>query len=182
MMLPSDMCLTEDEKFLPYVKAYAADEELFFKDFADVFGRLIALGCPAHCQPGAEKPTAPGSSKDKDFRDLCMHGSVERVKAIAEGVNVNAKEAHSNRTAIHKAAFFGHSEVVKYLVGLGSEVNAQDADGDTALHDAAQLGHAAAVEVLLKNGADKSITNKDGQTPLHKAEINGKTDIIALLS
>jgi hypothetical protein len=30
--------LIEDPKFLPHVKAYAVNEKLFFKDFADAFG------------------------------------------------------------------------------------------------------------------------------------------------
>jgi len=38
MMLPSDIALKEDESFLKYVKMYAEDEKLFFKDFAEAFG------------------------------------------------------------------------------------------------------------------------------------------------
>jgi catalase (peroxidase I) len=37
MMLPTDMALIEDAKFLPIVQAYAKDEQLFFKDFAEAF-------------------------------------------------------------------------------------------------------------------------------------------------
>ena len=45
MMLPSDIVLLEDEKFRPYVDKYAADNKAFQKDFADVFSRLLELGC-----------------------------------------------------------------------------------------------------------------------------------------
>ncbi|EEC47525.1 predicted protein, partial [Phaeodactylum tricornutum CCAP 1055/1] len=76
----------------------------------------------------------------------------------------NAKEAHSERTAMHKAAFFGHSNVMEYLIGLKGDVNAVDADGDTPLHDAAKFGHDAVVEALLKAGADKTIRNKEGKS------------------
>ena len=51
MMLPTDIELKEDPKYLVYVKQYAEDEELFFKDFASAFAKLLALGCPAHVQP-----------------------------------------------------------------------------------------------------------------------------------
>ncbi|KAK4689509.1 hypothetical protein P7C73_g603, partial [Tremellales sp. Uapishka_1] len=44
MMLPSDMALIEDAKFKPWVEKYAADQGLFFKDFALAFGKLIELG------------------------------------------------------------------------------------------------------------------------------------------
>ena len=32
MMLPTDYCLIQDKAFKPWVKAYAADEALFFKE------------------------------------------------------------------------------------------------------------------------------------------------------
>jgi len=36
--------LIEDEKMRPWVEKYAADKDLFFKDFAMAFGKLIELG------------------------------------------------------------------------------------------------------------------------------------------
>jgi len=46
MMLPSDMALIKDKAFRKHVEAYAKDNDLFFKDFADVFSRLLELGVP----------------------------------------------------------------------------------------------------------------------------------------
>ena len=46
MMLPADMALLTDPKFSVIVKEYAADEEVFFQDFAQAFGKLLELGCP----------------------------------------------------------------------------------------------------------------------------------------
>jgi cytochrome c peroxidase len=46
MMLPSDMALVKDKEFKKHVERYAKDNDLFFKDFADVFGRLLELGVP----------------------------------------------------------------------------------------------------------------------------------------
>jgi cytochrome c peroxidase len=46
MMLPSDMVLIADPAFRKWVEAYAADEGLFFKDFAKAFAKLLALGAP----------------------------------------------------------------------------------------------------------------------------------------
>ena len=43
-MLPTDIVLVEDPKFLKYVDAYAKDEKLFFKDFAKAFSTLMELG------------------------------------------------------------------------------------------------------------------------------------------
>jgi len=44
MMLPSDMALLQDKKFRAYVKMYAKDNDLFFKDFTAAFAKLEELG------------------------------------------------------------------------------------------------------------------------------------------
>ncbi|KAK3300340.1 heme peroxidase [Chaetomium fimeti] len=46
MMLPADMALVEDKKFKKWVKEYAADNDLFFKDFSAVVTKLFELGVP----------------------------------------------------------------------------------------------------------------------------------------
>ncbi|KAI0036967.1 cytochrome c peroxidase [Vararia minispora EC-137] len=46
MMLPTDYSLVQDKAFKPWVKAYAADEQLFFQDFAKVIETLFELGVP----------------------------------------------------------------------------------------------------------------------------------------
>jgi len=183
MMLPTDLALKSDPKFLPYVKKYAKDEALFAKDFAAAFGKLIALGCPAHVQPDATpaEVTNPESAANKDFRDLAMHGSLVKMKKIAEetpGVNASSKEAVSLRTPLHKAAYFGHPEVVKFLISeFKVDTNAIDAEGETPMHDAARFGHFDCVKVLLEAGADKSIKNNLGQSPHDVAVICDQDDV-----
>lgn len=55
-----------------------------------------------------------------------MHGSVEHAKKLVGKADVNQVEATSGRTALHKAAFWGHVEMVTYLVQeLKLNVNAQ---------------------------------------------------------
>jgi cytochrome c peroxidase len=58
MMLHSDMAFIWDKEFKKYVKMYADDEELFFKDFASAFQKLEELGCsfPASTSGGSDKP------------------------------------------------------------------------------------------------------------------------------
>lgn len=53
MMLPTDMALKEELYFLKYVKMYADDQDLFFKDFAKAFSKLISNGIkyPADSKP-----------------------------------------------------------------------------------------------------------------------------------
>jgi len=44
MMLPTDMALLADKGFAPWVHKYGADKELFYRDFAKVFAKLLELG------------------------------------------------------------------------------------------------------------------------------------------
>jgi catalase (peroxidase I) len=41
MMLPADMSLVLSPEFKPFVEIYAKDEEIFFKDFAAAFSKVI---------------------------------------------------------------------------------------------------------------------------------------------
>jgi len=47
MMLPADLALLQDPKFKGYVVQYAKDEDLFLKDCAAAFSKLLGLGHPA---------------------------------------------------------------------------------------------------------------------------------------
>lgn len=168
MMLPTDLCLRDDPKFKVWVEIYAANEQAWFADFSAAFARLISLNCPASAQPDFKHPAPAGAAKDNaHFRELCMHGSAKEAKELAKkkGVDTTEVEASSGRTALHKAAFWGHDHLTSFLVDeCKIDVNKQDNKGDTALHDAARFGHVSVVQQLLKAGADKSIKNKQGKT------------------
>ena len=191
MMLPSDICLIEDDKFKEYVTLYAQDESKFFHDFANAFGKLIRLGCPVL---NDITDTVKVVTPEMEFRDLAMHGSIEKMQHLFEVhgnvIDINAGEVHSRRTALHKASYFGHAHVVKFLLSLPSssststmiQVNVSDVYGDTPLHDAARFGHTTVVEALLsQEGIDPTIQNHTGQTPLDIAKMNGKTTVVELL-
>jgi cytochrome c peroxidase len=45
MMLPTDLALIKDAKLKPWVEKYAADEKLFFSDFAKAWTKLQENGC-----------------------------------------------------------------------------------------------------------------------------------------
>jgi ankyrin repeat protein len=109
---------------------------------------------------------------------------MQAVVSANAGVDVNAKEPHSDRTAMHKAAIFGHSHVIEYLIEsttMKANINAQDVEGDTPLHDAAKYGHVAVVQALLKAGADQSIVNHERKLAADLAKANGKDAVVAML-
>ncbi|KAI0630420.1 cytochrome c peroxidase [Trametes polyzona] len=47
MMLPTDYALVQDKAFKKYVKQYADDEDLWFKDFSRAVSTLFELGVPS---------------------------------------------------------------------------------------------------------------------------------------
>eukprot|EP01113_Clastostelium_recurvatum_P014893 TRINITY_DN1816_c0_g1_i1.p1 TRINITY_DN1816_c0_g1~~TRINITY_DN1816_c0_g1_i1.p1 ORF type:complete len:415 (+),score=132.04 TRINITY_DN1816_c0_g1_i1:42-1286(+) len=183
MMLASDIALINDPKFKAIVEEYAKDEQLFFKDFAAAYGKLLALGCPAQCMP--DFATKAIGAKDKlsaEFRELAMHGSVLPARALKDKCDVHQLESTSGRSALHKAAFWGHTAMIEFLLAeCKLDANAKDNYGDTAMHDAAKFGHEKVVAALLKGGADRSIKNKLSKTPLDLAESHSKPAVVALL-
>lgn len=64
-----------------------------------------------------------------------MHGSTERAKALASKADVHAVQPGSKRSALHKAAYWGHDEIVRFLVeDLKLDVNLQDSAGMSPLY------------------------------------------------
>lgn len=184
MMLPTDMALKEDPHYRVWAELYARDEAAFFRDFAAAYAKLMALGCPAECDPFAANPQATDerAKASAQFRELAMHGSLGPMKQVAPRADVHAIEATSGRTALHKAAFWGHIDAVKYLVNeLHLDSNAQDADGDSPLHDAARFGHASVVQALLDGGANSALKNNAGHDSLEVAIEYGKADVVSMI-
>ena len=53
---------------------------------------------------------------------------------------MHALESSSGRSALHKAAYWGHEQLTQVLLkDYKLDANVQDNDGDSALHDAARF-------------------------------------------
>mmetsp|Transcript_10401 Transcript_10401/g.25035 ORF Transcript_10401/g.25035 Transcript_10401/m.25035 type:complete len:400 (+) Transcript_10401:1413-2612(+) len=185
-MLPTDIALIEDPVFRPIVEEYARDQDAFFRDFASAFSRLNCLGCPEEAKPKQMCPKALEKERfNHEFRELAMHGQLEHMlqmkEAAGDKLDLQSVDTASGRSALHKAAFWGHNHVVKMLLANGSPVNKVDFAGDSALHDAARFGHKSIVVSLLEAGADLTLKNKDGLTAKAIAEEHGKTAVVELL-
>jgi len=145
MMLPTDIALINDAKFRPYVELYAKDQALFFKDFSYAFAKLLALGNKN--QP--EDFNREQELKDFQLREAAQHGSFDlMVAAHKAGGNVNSIERHTGRTALHKASFWGHHNVIKYLVDNGANKHYIDHKGDLPIDDAKFNKHTSVIVLL----------------------------------
>jgi ankyrin repeat protein len=86
-------------------------------------------------------------------------------------------------TPLIGAAVFGHTAVVRLLVGVqGVELDKDSVQGHTALLMAAERGHAGVVKVLVGAGCDvNKATTPEQCTPLYAAAGRGRLDVIELL-
>jgi len=78
------------------------------------------------------------------------------------------------------AAYFGHKEMVDYLIKAGAAVNSRSKNNleVTPLQSAVAGGHLDVVHLLLEAGANPNVQDRNGYTPLHVAAQNGDVEIV----
>ena len=133
-------------------------------------------------------------------------GDLNGVKlALENGANINQRSGDYNSTPLMEASYYGHLEVVKFLVEKGADITAADDDGDTVffyaqwgehypvidylrsqstsmLYKAAKNGDAYGVELAVENGANINYRDEDDNTPIVVAAIAGKYNVVELLA
>jgi ankyrin repeat protein len=104
---------------------------------------------------------------DEAFRMAAEQGRIESVrKAIASGTDVNAADPATTLTALHLAAYSGHSDIAKLLLEHDAVVGGRNAKSLTPLHMAAYNGHSDVVTLLLEHDAKVDCRDDEGKTPL----------------
>jgi len=74
------------------------------------------------------------SQRDEDLFRAARHGDRAGVeRALAAGARIDAQAPYDRRTALFRAAVFGHDGLVVYLLERGANPDARGADGSTAL-------------------------------------------------
>jgi len=76
----------------------------------------------------------------------------------------------------------GNVQLVRDLLGRGTDVNARDRYGQTALMLAAHAGYREIVEILIAHGAEMDITAKYGLSALMLAVVAGHAEVARLLA
>ena len=100
---------------------------------------------------------------------------------IEKGAEVDWRDGRYNRTALHEAAWGGHTPVVSRLLDSGWSLDTRKKFGFTPLAWAAGNGHLETVKCLLLWGANIDTQDDDKNTPLHDASSRGYTDMVQLL-
>ena len=90
---------------------------------------------------------------------------------------------HGGGTPFLVACHRGHEDVAEWLLSVGANAHARDAEDSTALHNAAYCGHESLVAWLLDEvgGFALDDADEDGHTPLHMACQRGHADLVESL-
>ncbi|KAE8600394.1 hypothetical protein XENTR_v10013232, partial [Xenopus tropicalis] len=103
--------------------------------------------------------------------DASLEGEFDLVQRIIYEVEDPSQPNDEGITALHNAVCAGHTEIVKFLVQFGVNVNAADSDGWTPLHCAASCNNVQVCKFLVESGAAVfATTYSDRQTAADKCE------------
>lgn len=104
-----------------------------------------------------------------------VHGLVEESPGLLKETDQNGM------TPLYYAAYYGKTEIARYLIEKGSDVTYRRMNGETVLHAAAQFNHVEIVKLLVENGADVRAAPRPGITPLRYAINGGAKETAAYL-
>jgi ankyrin repeat protein len=119
-----------------------------------------------------------------ELSEAAQTGNMPRLRELLDHNRdfVNMPD-EAGYTPLHYAAYFGHAEAARYLIGIGADVSAVSMDPlrNQPLHAAASSGHADLVRLLLESGADPRAEQTGQWTALHGAAEKGHARVVQLL-
>lgn len=101
---------------------------------------------------GDDYPVVPSTSVEEieeNFLRSCRNGDIGTVKQflayrdakkVQFNISCKGRSKYIGWTPLHLATYFGHRDVVEYLLARNANVNAINENGDTPLHKAAFIG------------------------------------------
>lgn len=119
--------------------------------------------------------------------DLYEAASIGDLNSVMQHLTNQPSSIHSYSsdgfTPLGLACYFGHLEIVKYLVNHGADVNKASSNSFhvAPIHSATAISDYEITAFLLEYGADVNAKQQSGVTPLHSAAHNGKLNIAKLL-
>ena len=119
---------------------------------------------------------------ERPIHNAAYKGALKKVKKIIEKdpTQLNIQDGMGN-TPLYYASIKGHTEIVKYLLAHGADIELGNDLGERPLQQAAKFGHHSTVKTLLEHGAAVNCKDKFGLTPLHKAVLWDNKELVNIL-
>ena len=140
---------------------------------ADVVGLLIDAGADIEAKDDHEW---------SPLHMACEAGKIANVKMLVKaGAEVFVTNDDGD-TCLILATYHGHTDSVRYIVGLREvDLNHKGFNDLTALQNAVDKEHPDVVQLLIDAGADIETKDEEGQSPLHWASRSGSLAIVKML-
>ncbi|HEY2415261.1 MAG TPA: ankyrin repeat domain-containing protein [Pirellulaceae bacterium] len=118
----------------------------------------------------------------QDAHAALLKGDCARIDAlIAEGMDVNTRSDTDRWNLLHMALVSvtapPNPQVIKHLIRLGVDVNAQDRRHWTPLHFAVRTKNAEIVRLLIEAGAEVDAVNDEHISPLKLSVIKAQRNL-----
>jgi len=123
-----------------------------------LYGALFVLAVPALVVWFVVMPRWRFSDQDERLFRAARHGDAAGVEqSLAAGARVNAASPVDGKTAIFRAAIFGHADTVRILLEHGADASLHGNDGQTAL-DVAVAARASEKDPAIARALDTVVT------------------------
>jgi hypothetical protein len=106
--------------------------------------------------------------------------AIERLVAAGESVIANHPE--SGVRLITWAAQHGHTDLVRFLLDRGADIEEKASEAESPLMLAAWQGYPGMVRLLLERGANPYYVTPKGWDVLDFAKMGGDADVVAMLA
>ncbi|XP_068995975.1 diacylglycerol kinase iota isoform X3 [Embiotoca jacksoni] len=147
-------------------------DEVFILDHE---GPVASQGASTGMPDLVVEPTAgtPLTAEEQALLTAATSGDLPMVsECVHRGISLLVRDS-GGCSALHKAAQYGHTDLVSLILQRGSKVLLDLTDkekGETALHKAASEKQHAVCRLLVEAGASLEKTNFQGKTPAQQAE------------
>ncbi|NOZ00145.1 MAG: ankyrin repeat domain-containing protein [Chloroflexi bacterium] len=159
----------------------AADSTLIYA--RDVKGNSPILAAAYAGQPEIASLLADRTVLLTIFEAAAIGKITHIIRLLAKDPDLVNAYAQDGSQPLELAAYFGHDEIVDYLLKAGAWVNATAKNDDRAmpLHAAAVGKHLEIARLLIEHGADPNVPQRGGLTPLHISAQSGQVAMLKLL-